>query len=154
MHIYKPITLESTIDKVLESIIAELISYLTEAHELLPRQHYSGRLDRITEDTIIVLTENIYAAQKKRKVFSALFIDIADAFNNVHHERLIYNIRKRRILQQITKQVQSFLSGKSTHLHFNRITSNAFPTPAGISQGSPLSPILYTYYNSDLLNIP
>src|SRR5438046_9696399 len=28
------------------------------------------------------------------------------------------------------------------------------PTPAGVPQGSPLSPLLYMYYNANLLDIP
>src|SRR5439155_22590772 len=37
---YPPIALENTLGKVLESIIADMVSYLTETHELLPAQHY------------------------------------------------------------------------------------------------------------------
>src|SRR5205814_446172 len=41
-----------------------------------------------------------------------------------------------------------------TQMRFNGITTNHIPTPTGIHQGSPLSPILYILYNSDLLEIP
>ena len=39
-------------------------------------------------------------------------------------------------------------------MRFNGITTNLIPTLTGIPQGSPLSPILYILYNSDLLEIP
>jgi hypothetical protein len=39
---YRPIALENTIGKVLESIMAKTISYLTEEHELLPANHFGG----------------------------------------------------------------------------------------------------------------
>ena len=39
-------------------------------------------------------------------------------------------------------------------MRFNGITTDPISTPTGIPQGSPLSPILYRMYNSDLLDIP
>ena len=39
-------------------------------------------------------------------------------------------------------------------ISFNGTTLTNFPTPAGIPQGSPLSPSLYIYYKGDLLDIP
>jgi len=45
--------LENTIGKVLESIMAETISYLTEEYQLLPATHFGGRPGRTTEDVII-----------------------------------------------------------------------------------------------------
>ena len=39
-------------------------------------------------------------------------------------------------------------------MQFNGITTESIPTPTGIPQGSPLSPVLYILYNSDLLDIP
>ena len=61
---YRPIALENTLGKVLESIIAELISYLTETHNLLPTQHYGGRPGRTAEDAMMVLSEHIHQAWK------------------------------------------------------------------------------------------
>ena len=94
---YRPIALENTIGKVMESIIAEIISYLIEIHELLPPHHYGGRPDRSTEDAMMIMSKNIYKAWKEKKIYTAIFMDVAGAFNNVHHERLIHNLRKRRI---------------------------------------------------------
>jgi Reverse transcriptase (RNA-dependent DNA polymerase) len=59
---YRPIALECTLGKVLESVMAETISYLTETHELLPPTHFGGRPCRTTEDAMMLLTENIHSA--------------------------------------------------------------------------------------------
>ena len=39
-------------------------------------------------------------------------------------------------------------------MRFNGINTDLISIPTGIPQGSPLSPILYILYNSDLLDIP
>ena len=150
---YRPITLESTIGKVFESVMAEMLSYLTETNELLPAHHYGGRPGRSTEDALMILQENIYKAWKEKKIFTAIFLDVAGAFNNVHHKRLIHNLQTRRVPRNIAKWMESFLQGRSTKLQFNGAKSEPINTPAGVPQGSPLSPLLYMYYNADLLDI-
>ena len=151
---YRPIALESTIGKTFESIMAEIMSYLTEHYQLLPKTHFGGRPGRSTEDAMMILIENIHRAWKQGKVFTAIYLDVAGAFNNVHHKRLIHNLRARHIPECITKWLESFLKDRSTRMRFNGGTSEAIPTPAGIPQGSPLSPLLYMYYNAGLLEIP
>jgi hypothetical protein len=151
---YRPIALENTIGKVLESIMTEKISYLCEAYNLLPTHHFGGRPGRTTEDAMLILSESIHQAWKRGQVFSAILMDVSGAFNNVHHERLIHNMRKHKIPIEITNWITSFLSDRTTRMQFNGITTESIPTPTGIPQGSPLSPILYLLYNSDLLDIP
>ena len=90
---YRPIALECTIGKILESIITELLSYLIETHDLLPANHFGGRPQRTTEDAMMILTENVYRSWKQREIFSVIFMDVAGAFNNVHHNRLIHNMK-------------------------------------------------------------
>ena len=151
---YRPIALESALGKVMESIMADLMSYLTEMYQLLPAQHYGGRPGRSVEDAMMALSESIHSAWKEKLVYTAIFLDVAGAFNNVHHKRLKHNLLKRCMPKPIVQWITSFLEGRSTQLHFNATKSERILTPAGVPQGSPLSPLLYMYYNADLLDIP
>jgi retron-type reverse transcriptase len=150
---YRPIALESTLGKIMESVIADVLSYLTETYELLPAYHYGGRPGHSAEDAMMEMSERIYDAWKRHNVYTTLFVDVAGAFNNVHHKRLIHNLQKRRVPVEIARWIQSFLQDRTTKLTFNGSTTSSIHTPAGVPQGSPLSPLLYIYYNADLLDI-
>ena len=151
---YRPIALENILGKVLESIMAEILSYLTETHKLIPPQHFGGRPGRTSEDAMIILTEKIHHTRKERDIYSIIFMDVGGIFNNVHHERLFDNLHKQRVPEFMVKWIQSFLSNRSTNIRFNGVTSQTMRTDAGVPQGSPMSPILYMFYNADLLDIP
>jgi len=90
---YRPIALENTLGKVIESVVAETLSYLVEEHKLQPPNHFGAHPGRSTEDVLVILTENIHWAWKQRDIYTAIFMDVAGAFNNVHHERLIHNCK-------------------------------------------------------------
>ena len=140
---------------MLESIIARKISYLTEKLRLIPDTQMGARPGRATDTALELLTEQVHTVwnQGKDKVASLLSIDVSGAFDTVSHRRLIHNLRKRKIPEWITKWTESFLKERETTLTINQRTTNAFQLNIGIPQGSPLSPILYLFYNADLLNI-
>jgi len=69
----------------------------------------------------------------------------------VSRERLLHNLRKRRVSQNIISWVASFLSGRSTTLKLREYTAPSTPIQTGIPQGSRISPILYLFYNADLI---
>jgi Reverse transcriptase (RNA-dependent DNA polymerase) len=125
---YRPIALENTIEKVLESVITDILSYLTESYELLPPQRFRSRPGRTPEDAMMLLSEKIHRACKHQEIYSVVFMDVAVAFNNVHHACLIDNMRKRGIPVHLTKWIESFLKGRTTQLRFNVTTSKTIPT--------------------------
>src|SRR5579859_7801328 len=103
---------------------------------------------------MMLLSEKIMNAWKERDVYSIVFMDVASAFNNVHHKRLLHNLKKRRFPDFMVKWVRSFLSDRYTQMRFNGTNTERIKIHVGVPQGSPLSPILYLFYNVDLLDVP
>ena len=66
-------------------------------------------------------------------------------------ERLIHNLRTKRIDERIVRWIESFLSNRTTILKTSEHITTKVNISAGISQGSPLSPILFLFYNAVLL---
>jgi ribonuclease HI len=150
---YRPIALEETMAKVLESIFARRLASYAEREHMLPANHFGGRPGRTTTDATLFLVQRIKNAWRRGRVVSVVFMDIAQAFPSVNHERLLHNLRKRGVPGNLVNWVSSFLTDRFTHLKFDDFTSALLSASMGIPQGSPLSPILYLFYSSDLLEI-
>lgn len=148
---YRPIALLNTIGKVLEGVLAVRLSYLAERYDLLPDHHFGGRRGQGTETALHTVLEIVQAAWKRGLQVSVLFLDISGAFDNVSHARLIHNLRKRRVPEVIIRWLCSFLQGRHTILSLPEYDTPRAPILTGIPQGSPLSPILYLFYNADLM---
>lgn len=150
---YRPIALLDTIGKTLESILAKRISAIAEIHHLLPKMHFGGRRNTSTEHAIHYLVERTYAPWAQEKEASALILDVTGAFDNVSHPRLIHNLRKRRLDPQMIAWIASTMQDRTTVVKTNERSTDLIHISTGIPQGSPLSPILYLFYNADLLEI-
>lgn len=150
---YRPIALLNTVGKAMDSIIANRLTYLADKYGLLPSRHTGGRKLASTEHAMHFLLQRIHQAWAEGQVASLLLLDVSGAYDNVSRERLLYNLRKRRICPKITAWVGSFLSDRSTTLKLQEYTAPSAPIQTGIPQGSPVSPILYLFYNADLIEI-
>ena len=81
-----------------------------------------------------------------------MLLDVSGAFDNVSHARLLHDLRKRRVDEKTVKWIASFLSNRHTSIAIDGFRSTAYQINTGIPQGSPLSPILYLFYNADLID--
>ena len=80
-----------------------------------------------------------------------LSLDVAGAFNNVLHERLIHNLRTRKIPTKLINWVNSFLKDRQSFLTFDGRTSAMRQVNANIPQSSPVSSILFLFFNAKLI---
>jgi hypothetical protein len=85
---------------------------------------------------------------------SVLFLDIEGAFPNAVNEKLLQNMRRRRVPTKLIQFTENLLHNCTTKLKFDDYTSEDIHINNGIGQGDPLSMVLYQYYNTDLLDIP
>ena len=87
---YRPIALENTIAKVIEKIIANRIMSKAESRGLIPWNQMGARKSRSTLSALELLSGSIQTAWKAKKaVVSVLGLDLARAFNNISHKRLL-----------------------------------------------------------------
>ena len=154
---YRPIALLNTIGKIYEGILATRLRDAAEEHNLLPRCQMGARKNRSTESALYHIVQQIQAAwgarAKSRQVVSILSLDMAGAFDRVSHERLLENLRIKKIPGWLMKCVKSFLSDRITTIRLKEWKSQAKSVRCGISQKSVLSPILFLFFNASLLDV-
>ena len=148
---YRSIALLNTLGKALESILTTRISFAAEEFELLPRRHMRGRKAKGTELALQMLMKTIHATWLRKKIATMLLLNIMRAFDNLFHTRLIHNLRKRRIDNNMINWILSFLSNRSTIILLSKFISETFETSTGISQESLISFLFYLFYNADLM---
>lgn len=151
---YRPIALLNTLGKIMDAIIATRLSYIAETYQLLPATHMGGRKLRSTEHALHYIIDRIYDAWNTGDgmVASLLLLDVSGAFDNISHRRLLHNLRKRRVDEKTVRWIASFLGERQTELSIDGFQSEPYKLTTGEPQGSPLSPILYLFYNADLID--
>ena len=100
---YWPINLLNTLGKIMEAILATRISYMATRHNLLPKTHFGGRRGSCIETAIHNFLEKIYTAWNKNEIASLLMIDVSAAYPNTSHQRLLHNLRKRKIDHKVVQ---------------------------------------------------
>ncbi|KAJ5876413.1 uncharacterized protein N7529_001997 [Penicillium soppii] len=149
---WRPISLLATLGKILESVVAERISHAVETHGLLPTSHFGARKQRSAEQALVLLQEQIYTAWRGRRVLSLISFDVKGAYNGVCKERLLQRMKARGIPDDLLRWVEAFCSERTATIQINGQLSEARRLPqAGLPQGSPLSPILFLFFNADLV---
>ncbi|KAL9572236.1 hypothetical protein ACKAV7_003619 [Fusarium commune] len=152
---WRPISLLSTLGKILESVVAERISHAVETYGLLPTNHFGARKQRSAEQALMLLQEQIYAAWRGRWILSLVSFDVKGTYNGVCKERLIQRLRARGIPEDLLRWIEAFCSHRTATIQVNGQISETRSLPqAGLPQGSPLSPILFLFFNADLVQQP
>ncbi|GJC99960.1 zinc knuckle [Colletotrichum higginsianum] len=80
-----------------------------------------------------------------------LSLDIAGAYDHVRCQELLRILADKGIPAWIIHYVRSFLSARRSRVHFPGFVSDDFWVNIGIPQGSPLSPILFVFFTSPML---
>jgi hypothetical protein len=132
--------------------MAQRLSSLAEQQKLLPDSQMGNRKNRSIETALELLIEQIYTVwSSKKHVVSVLSLDISGAFNTVNHMRLLDNLRRKQVPLWFVRTIRSFLSERTVIFTIDGEDTAPQQPVAGVPQGSPLSPILFLFYNAPLL---
>lgn len=114
-----------------------------------------ARWNRSTSHGLELLVSQIHAAWagqgQDKGIASILSLDMSGAFNHVVLQRLVHILKSKGLPESLVGWISSFMQQRTATLWFENQESQKFNIEAGIPQGSPLSPILFLFYNSGLV---
>uniref|UniRef100_A0A034VFD2 Putative RNA-directed DNA polymerase from transposon X-element n=1 Tax=Bactrocera dorsalis TaxID=27457 RepID=A0A034VFD2_BACDO len=146
---YRPISLLSCMSKLFERLLMLRIKPHLETHNIIPSHQFGFREKHGTIEQVHRITSEIRTAFEKGEYCSAIFLDVAQAFDRVWLDGLMYKI-KTLFPQNTHELFKSYLYDRNFVVRCNTTTSEAQTIEAGVPQGSVLGPMLYVLYTSDI----
>jgi len=140
---YHSISLLSSLGKVVEKVVAELLAEVAKRRGLLSHSQYGSRRRRSAIDAAAVMVDRAHAAWGEGSIAGVLLMDIKAAFPSMGRGRLIYTMRGKGLDGDLICWMPSFLSDQTFAMVIEGNGMERHPVEAGIPQGSLVSLILF-----------
>jgi hypothetical protein len=146
---YRPISLLPITSKLFERLLLKRILLLTPLSSLIPNHQFGFRANHSTTQQCHRIVRLINEAIEHKKICSAVFLDIQQAFDKVWHTGLFHKLHNY-FNPSICSLLQSYLTNRTYQVKINSDNSNIHYIHSGVPQGSVLGPFLYLLYTADL----
>lgn len=145
---YRPISLLPILSKICEKLVKKRLQEVITSKNILPSHQFGFREKHSTIEQVNRVTQKIFNSFEENSYCNTVFLDVAQAFDKVWHEGLLYKLREILPLN-LHLLIKSYISNRTFQIKINNSLSQPFCINAGVPQGSVLGPTLYLLFTAD-----
>ena len=150
---YRPISLTSTICKVMESVIVDHIYKYYTDNNLLTHTQHGFRKNKSTTSNLLEFTDDISKFVDNNDNVDVITVDFSKAFDKISHNKLLHKLNCYGISSKVLSWIKCFLIGRKFNVKLNNYCSKFYNITSSVPQGSKLGPLLYIIYANDIADV-
>ena len=144
---YRPISLLPIPSKIFERLLLTRLEKDVDLSTIIPDYQFGFRKKHSTIQQSHRIVNTIAASLEEKKLCTAVFLDVAQAFDKVWHAGLLYKIKKA-LPGPYYPILKSYLTERHFQDKYSRDYSRCHQIQSGVPQGSVLGPLSLSAYHT------